>query len=95
MAVGINYRPTDVLVSYLPYSHLFERMQLTLTKLSGCSVGYITGDINLLQDVAELAPTIFHSAPRLFNYLFDRANEVIENCTPFQKIYVKAILDYK
>jgi long-subunit acyl-CoA synthetase (AMP-forming) len=43
-ALGITHRPSDVLVSYLPYSHLFERSMLTIVKLTGCRVGFITSE---------------------------------------------------
>jgi long-subunit acyl-CoA synthetase (AMP-forming) len=48
MALGISHRPRDVMVSFLPYSNLFERAMLTIVKLTGCRVGYVTADINLL-----------------------------------------------
>jgi long-subunit acyl-CoA synthetase (AMP-forming) len=51
MSIGINFRPSDVLISYMPYSHMFERMMLTMAKLSGCAVGFMSTDVNLLNDI--------------------------------------------
>ena len=42
--------------------------------LAGASIGFYQGDtLKLLDDVAELKPTIFASVPRLYNRIFDKA----------------------
>ena len=60
--------PGDVIISYLPLSHMFG-MDLELGCLfAGTSIGYYSGDIlSIFDDIKALKPTIFPSVPRLFN----------------------------
>ena len=72
-----SYKGTasDVHISYLPLAHIFERVvQAALTNWGG-SIGFFQGDaLKLLDDVAELKPTVFLSVPRLYNRIFDKIN---------------------
>ncbi|KAL1933656.1 hypothetical protein VTP01DRAFT_7746 [Rhizomucor pusillus] len=53
---------TDVYISYLPLAHVFERV----------AQGLHGDTAKLLDDIAELRPTVFCSVPRLFNRIYDR-----------------------
>lgn len=68
-----NFNKDDSHISYLPLAHIFERVvQATLT-YSGAAIGFYQGDtLKLLDDVAELQPTIFVSVPRLYNKIYDK-----------------------
>lgn len=68
-----NMDKTDLHISYLPLAHVFERLiQLMVTHV-GASIGFYQGDtLKLLDDVAELKPTVFASVPRLFNRIYDK-----------------------
>ncbi|KAF7728420.1 Long chain acyl-CoA synthetase 7 peroxisomal [Apophysomyces ossiformis] len=64
---------TDVYVSYLPLAHVFERLAQGLFVYRGAAIGYYQGDtLKLLDDIAELKPTVFCSVPRLFNRIYDK-----------------------
>lgn len=64
---------TDVYISYLPLAHVFERVAQGLHVYRGASIGYYQGDTSkLLDDIAELRPTVFCSVPRLFNRIYDK-----------------------
>ncbi|KAJ3216540.1 Long chain acyl-CoA synthetase 7 peroxisomal [Dinochytrium kinnereticum] len=69
----IGITEEDSHISYLPLAHVFERVvQLILTN-SGGRIGFYQGDtLKLLDDVAELKPTVFASVPRLFNRIYDK-----------------------
>ncbi|KAJ3321380.1 Long chain acyl-CoA synthetase 7 peroxisomal [Boothiomyces sp. JEL0866] len=68
-----NFCSSDVHISYLPLAHIFERVVQTYIIYVGASVGFYQGDtLKLLEDVAELKPTIFVSVPRLFNRIYDK-----------------------
>ncbi len=61
-------------ISYLPLAHIYERNTLTTAIRGGVSVGFYRGNIlELLDDVAELKPTVFTSVPRLYNRIYDKA----------------------
>ncbi|KAI8388623.1 uncharacterized protein BYT42DRAFT_490961 [Radiomyces spectabilis] len=64
---------TDVYISYLPLAHVFERVAQFLHVYRGAAIGYYQGDtLKLLDDIAELRPTVFCSVPRLFNRIYDK-----------------------
>ena len=61
-------KPHDVLASYLPLAHIFQRVAEHGTLAAGGSIGYFHGDIlGLVDDMKVLRPTQFTSVPRLFN----------------------------
>ncbi len=63
----------DIHISYLPLAHVFERAVMTMIIGSGAHAGFYQGDaLKLLEDVAELRPTVFPSVPRLFNRIYDK-----------------------
>ena len=58
----------DVLCSYLPLAHIFERVSEQSALWGGAAIGYFHGSIlELVEDIKLLRPTIFMSVPRLFN----------------------------
>jgi long-chain acyl-CoA synthetase len=58
----------DVLCSYLPLAHIFERMTEHVAFWSGARIGYFHGDIlELVDDFKALRPTTLPSVPRLYN----------------------------
>uniref|UniRef100_A0A8C5LP27 Arachidonate--CoA ligase n=1 Tax=Leptobrachium leishanense TaxID=445787 RepID=A0A8C5LP27_9ANUR len=64
---------TDVLISFLPLAHMFERVVECVVLCHGARIGYFQGDIRLLMDdLKALQPTIFPVVPRLLNRMFDR-----------------------
>ncbi|KAI8912664.1 hypothetical protein EDD86DRAFT_201962 [Gorgonomyces haynaldii] len=65
----------DVHISYLPLAHILERIIFTTLLYLGARAGFFQGDtLKLLDDVAELKPTIFPSVPRLYNRIYDKIN---------------------
>lgn len=63
----------DTYLSYLPLAHVFERCVVTALVYAGAQIGFYQGDtLKLLDDVAELKPTIFASVPRLYNRIYDK-----------------------
>jgi long-chain acyl-CoA synthetase len=63
----------DVHISYLPLAHIFERVVQATLLYYGAACGFYQGDtLKLLDDVAELKPTIFVSVPRLYNKIYDK-----------------------
>ncbi|KAI8077874.1 uncharacterized protein BX664DRAFT_343711 [Halteromyces radiatus] len=68
-----NVTSSDVYISYLPLAHVFERTAQGLHIYRGAALGYYQGDTTkLLDDIAELKPTVFCSVPRLFNRIYDK-----------------------
>ncbi|TMS34949.1 hypothetical protein L596_002442 [Steinernema carpocapsae] len=66
------FQTDDVLISYLPLSHMFEQMCHWASMTSGSSIGYFRGTVQgLTGDIKELKPTIFPVVPRLLNRIYD------------------------
>uniref|UniRef100_A0AAY4BG93 Long-chain-fatty-acid--CoA ligase n=1 Tax=Denticeps clupeoides TaxID=299321 RepID=A0AAY4BG93_9TELE len=66
-------RTKDVLISFLPLAHMFERVVEGVVLVHGARIGYFQGDIRLLMDdLKTLRPTIFPVVPRLLNRMFDK-----------------------
>ncbi|XP_062334527.1 long-chain-fatty-acid--CoA ligase 1a isoform X1 [Osmerus eperlanus] len=63
----------DVLISFLPLAHMFERVVEGVVLIHGGRIGYFQGDIRLLMDdLKTLQPTVFPVVPRLLNRMFDK-----------------------
>ena len=77
---GVQLSKRDVHLSYLPLSHIFERLVETAIWCHGGSVGYFSGGNNkaLPAILKALRPTIFPSVPRLFYKLHDKITSKVE-----------------
>uniref|UniRef100_A0A8B9Z2I4 Long-chain-fatty-acid--CoA ligase n=1 Tax=Buteo japonicus TaxID=224669 RepID=A0A8B9Z2I4_9AVES len=65
----------DVLISFLPLAHMFERVVECVVLCHGARIGFFQGDIRLLMDdLKTLQPTVFPVVPRLLNRMFDKVN---------------------
>ncbi|XP_062868020.1 long-chain-fatty-acid--CoA ligase 6 [Trichomycterus rosablanca] len=63
----------DVLISFLPLAHMFERLIEAVVYCHGGRIGFFQGDIRLLSDdMKALRPTIFPVVPRLLNRMYDK-----------------------
>ncbi|XP_078480004.1 long-chain-fatty-acid--CoA ligase 1-like isoform X1 [Lampetra planeri] len=63
----------DVMLSFLPLSHMFERVVEGVMLVQGGRIGYFQGDIRLLMDdLTTLRPTVFPVVPRLLNRMYDK-----------------------
>ena len=63
----------DVHISYLPASHIFERLVQTAMIMVGGCIGYWEGDVKKLAiNMQALKPTIFPAVPRILNRLYDK-----------------------
>lgn len=66
--IGSDTMPSDVLISYLPLAHIYQRVAEHGALAAGASIGYFRGDIlGLVDDMKLLRPTGFNSVPRLYN----------------------------
>ncbi|MFZ5509116.1 MAG: AMP-dependent synthetase/ligase [Pseudomonadota bacterium] len=76
----------DVLLSFLPLSHAFERTAgYYLPIASGSSVAYARSVADLPQDLLTIRPTVLVSVPRIYERVYARLQEQLEEKGPLAR----------
>src|SRR5436305_10182583 len=70
--VGLPISPTDVSLSVLPLSHIFERTVFYVFCYVGVSVNYAASFDQVGEFLREVQPTIMTAVPRLFEKVYHR-----------------------
>ena len=65
----------DTVLTYLPFSHIFERGTWYLYAHCGSTVAYAESIDTVARDLAEVRPTIMTSVPRMFEKIYARILE--------------------
>lgn len=85
-----NIGPKDKALSFLPLSHILERM-VTYTYLNaGASIAYARSLEKLNEDFLKVKPSIFVSVPRLYEKIMDTIKGKVEGNKIKEKIFQKA-----
>jgi long-chain acyl-CoA synthetase len=69
---GLPITPTDVSLSVLPLSHIFERTVFYVFCYAGVSVNYAASFDQVGEFLREVRPTIMTAVPRLFEKVYHR-----------------------
>jgi long-chain acyl-CoA synthetase len=72
IAKGLPIEPSDVALSVLPLSHIFERTGFYVFCYCGVSVYYTASFDQVGENLREVAPTIMTAVPRLFEKVYHR-----------------------
>lgn len=67
-----DFNVNDTILSFLPLSHVLERMTTFSFLYKGCTIGYAESIDTVAQNLVEVRPTIMVSVPRLFEKLYAR-----------------------
>ncbi len=71
---------TDLLLSFLPLCHVFERMAGYYTATAcGATIAYAEGIETIADNMGEVKPTIITTVPRLFERIYNRLAKQIES----------------
>jgi long-chain acyl-CoA synthetase len=83
----------DVMLSFLPLSHSFERMAGYYTALAcGATIAYAESVETVRDNMLEVRPTIVTTVPRLFERIHSRVLKQVDNSSPLRrKIFYWAI----
>ncbi|KAF2471319.1 long-chain-fatty-acid-CoA ligase 1 [Lindgomyces ingoldianus] len=66
--IVIGCSPDQVMCSFLPLAHIYQRLGEHLALATGAAIGYFHGNIaELVEDLKILRPTSFAGVPRLYN----------------------------
>jgi long-chain acyl-CoA synthetase len=76
----------DLLLSFLPLSHIFERMAgHFLTIYTGSTIAYAVSIDTVAENMGEVRPTIMVSVPRLYEKIYARILENVETGSPIKR----------
>ncbi len=85
--------PNDVFLSFLPLSHVFERVTYYLALTQGAQTVYNDSIFKLLDNMGELHPTIMQCVPRVFESIQERVFDGIEKLPERRKNLTKRALE--
>ena len=85
----IDVSETDVLLSFLPLSHVFERLGGHYVPVfSGAKIAYAESTFTVAQNMKEVAPTVMLSVPRLYETMHERILRAVQEGSSLkQKIF--------
>jgi long-chain acyl-CoA synthetase len=69
--------PNDVFLSFLPLSHVFERVTYTLSITMGAHTRFNDSIFKLMDNLGELQPTVMQCVPRVHESIHDRVADGI------------------
>jgi long-chain acyl-CoA synthetase len=76
----LGLRSDDVFLSFLPLSHLYERLAGHWCALyRGCTIAYARDLTRVLEDLTQVRPTVMVSVPRIYEKLRSRVDERAAN----------------
>ncbi len=74
----IGVRSDDLELSFLPLSHVFERMLLYALTSVGAGIAYAESLETVAQNLQEVRPTVMASVPRLYEKLYARVQAGVQ-----------------
>ncbi len=77
-----HFDPSDRIVSFLPLSHIFERMLEYFTFWSGASIAYAESFEKLPQNILEAHPTVLAVVPRVLEKVHGKILETVRQGPP-------------
>ena len=78
----------DLLLSFLPLSHVFERLVEFLMFSAGASIAYAENFQNVADNIVEVRPTIMASVPRLFEKVYAKILDQASQGPGIKKVFV-------
>jgi long-chain acyl-CoA synthetase len=75
----------DFTLSWLPYSHVFERINGTFTVVMFGGQTWLSGVDRLAEDLAEVQPTILLSVPRVYEKMHSRVMDRVREAPGFRR----------
>ncbi|MFA5372399.1 MAG: long-chain fatty acid--CoA ligase [Sideroxydans sp.] len=86
--------PTDLMLSFLPLSHTFERtVGYYLSIMTGATVAYARSIPLLSEDMQIIRPTILVSVPRIYERIYAAISAKLEEGPPLRKKLFQLAVD--
>ncbi|MEA3420129.1 MAG: AMP-binding protein, partial [Acidobacteriota bacterium] len=88
--IGFSYK--DMVLSFLPLSHVLERMVTFAYIYKGCSIGYAESVETVAENLQEIRPHIMVSVPRVFEKIYAGVmDNVLSSSVLKRKIFFWAV----
>ncbi|MGB9774270.1 MAG: AMP-dependent synthetase/ligase [Bacteroidota bacterium] len=85
-ASGFTFYPNeDIALSYLPWTHIFERMLIYLYTHVGAQLWIAESIEKLPENFLEVRPHVMTTVPRMLEKGFERAQHVVEHAPALQR----------
>lgn len=82
----ISFDDTDLLLSFLPLSHSFERMAGYYTAMAcGATVAYAESVETVRDNMLEVRPTVVTTVPRLFERIYSKIQKQVDSGPPISR----------
>ncbi|HEX4496695.1 MAG TPA: long-chain fatty acid--CoA ligase [Thermoanaerobaculia bacterium] len=89
---ALNFEEGSMALSFLPLSHVFERMVDYCYFLRGCTIAYAESVAAVSQNMGEVKPHVFVSVPRVYEKILSKVQEQGAAGSPIkQKIFAWAV----
>jgi long-chain acyl-CoA synthetase len=76
----------DIMFSFLPLSHVAERMLVEMGSLfCGCEVGFANSIKTVMEDMGKIRPTILLCVPRLWEKIYEKVKLGLTSASPVKK----------
>ncbi len=83
----LNLFPEDVFLSFLPLSHLYERLAGHWCAIyRGCTIGYAENLNTVIDDIQLVRPTVMVSVPRLYEKISTRVIDQVESGSALKRM---------
>jgi long-chain acyl-CoA synthetase len=94
--LGETLTSDDVMLSYLPLAHIFDRALEELFLSVGARIGYWRGRIDgVLSDIGALRPTFFIGVPRVFDRVYAGVRAQLAAASPLRRAVFSLALWHK
>ena len=84
--MGIFVPGEDSIVAWLPLPHVFGRFVI-LTAIYTGNIWSYAGEIDtLIDDLADIQPTVFHSVPRIYEKIYQKMTSGVAQASPMKRM---------
>ncbi len=81
----IEFTADDTVLSFLPLSHVLERMVTFAYLYKGCSIGYAESIETVAENLQEIRPHIMVSVPRVFEKIYAKVMDNVLASSPLKR----------
>jgi len=88
----IEFSDKDIVLSFLPLSHILERMVTHTYIYKGCTIAYAESVETVAENLLEVKPNIMVSVPRVFEKIYAKVMDNVLSSSPLKrKIFFWAV----